>query len=63
MEDTAELFEVGDKVRVVDPDDGVGVGKFPIGTIGVIIKKHPNCYRVDANGDHWYYSDHELEAA
>lgn len=53
------MFNVGDKVRVVDCLWG---HEFPIGTVGTVIKiAWASDYEVEADGETWFLSDNELE--
>lgn len=54
-------FKVGDVVRTIKEKDSDGCRVFPIGTIGTITKvitddEQNLPYRVDADGDFWWYS-------
>lgn len=58
-------FKVGDRVRTLNNYDGNGNEVFEIGTEGtithIIQEKTDTPYKVEANGDYWYYSDDMLE--
>ena len=54
-------FKVGDVVRTLKKEDPHGCTLFPVGTIGVIAKIDTEYgrdlpYKVEANGDFWWYS-------
>lgn len=68
-EDKSEMFKEGDRVRVVDPDDG---DKDPFkGEVGVVDTVFGDHYGVSFHHpgrglfslSSWCYADHELEAA
>lgn len=54
----ATKHAVKDEVVIVDK----GAGGFDIGTVGIVVAKFPKCYKIAAEGDHWFYSDEHLEA-
>lgn len=59
-------FKVGDVVRTLKEEDCHGCTLFPVGTIGVISKIDTLYgkdlpYKVEANGDHWWYSEDMFE--
>lgn len=54
-------FKIGDVVRTIKEKDCDGCRVFPVGTIGIITKVIPGDekdlpYRVEADGDFWWYS-------
>ena len=51
-------YNIGDKVKIIKNIYG---GEFPIGTIGKIMKKSIDDYRVNYKRDYWWYRDEELE--
>lgn len=59
-------FKVGDVVRTTKGEDRHGCKVFPVGTIGEIISIDTDCgndlpYKVEADGDYWWYSTDMLE--
>jgi len=57
-------FKVGEKVKTLKECDRCGVPLFPVGTIGTITGIYygsDSPYKVEAEGDYWYYSEDMLE--
>lgn len=59
-------FKIGDVVRTTKGEDCHGCKVFPVGTIGKIISIDTDCgndlpYKVEADGDYWWYSADTLE--
>lgn len=62
-------MKVGDKVKILiwNPDNDSDISPFPVGTIGTIIEDksndrfYKNPYRVEANGEKWWYKSEHLE--
>lgn len=62
-------MRIGDKVRILvwNPDNDPDINPFPVGTIGEIIEDnsqdpfYSNPYRVEANGEKWWYKAKDIE--
>lgn len=62
-------MKIGDKVKISvwNPDNDIDINPFPAGTIGTIVEDksndyfYTNPYRVEANGEKWWYKKRDLE--
>lgn len=62
-------MNIGDKVKILiwNPDNDPDINPFPAGTIGTIIEDktndsfYTNPYRVESNGEKWWYKAEHLE--
>ena len=57
-------FKVGEKVKTLKERDRCGMPLFPVGTIGTITGIYYGSvspYKVEVEGDYWYYSEDMLE--
>ena len=58
-------MKIGDKVKILvwNPDNDPDINPFPAGTIGVIVDycfTNDNPYKVESNGQAWWYKERDL---
>lgn len=58
-------MKIGDKVEVLvwNPDNDPDINPFSAGTIGVIVDycfTNDNTYKVESNGQAWWYKERDL---